>query len=56
MLGFSADWAGGEVRVDGAEIAEARWFRADALPQVPPRPSIARQLIDAWVADVRGGA
>lgn len=54
MVGFTAEWADGEVRVDGVEISDARWFRADALPEVPPPLSIARQLIDAWVDDVRG--
>jgi hypothetical protein len=29
-----------------AEIAEARWFAADALPPLPPSVSIARRLID----------
>jgi NAD+ diphosphatase len=52
MIGFVAQWAGGEIRVDGKEILEARWFRPDALPPVPPPISIARRLIDAWVADV----
>jgi NAD+ diphosphatase len=37
------------VRPDLNELADARWFRADDLPLVPPRISIARQLIDAWV-------
>jgi NAD+ diphosphatase len=49
MIGFNARYAGGEICVDGAEIAEARWFRADALPQIPPKLSIARQLIDSWL-------
>ncbi len=52
MLGFTAQWAGGEIRVDGTEIADAQWFRHDALPLVPPPLSIARQLIDAWVAEL----
>jgi NAD+ diphosphatase len=49
MVGFNAGYAGGEIRVDGTEIAEARWFRADDLPQIPPKLSIARQLIDSWL-------
>ena len=53
MVGFTAQYAGGDIQVDGQEIVEARWFRADALPPVPPRLSIARQLIDAWVDEVR---
>ena len=52
MVGFVADHAGGDIVVDGKEIEDARWFRADALPPVPPRLSIARRLIDAWVGEV----
>ncbi len=54
MIGFTADWVSGEVVPDGKEIKEARFFRADALPRIPPRASIARRLIDAWVKDVTG--
>ena len=46
MIGFRAAWASGEPRPDLTEIAEAGWFRADALPPVPPRLSIARSLIE----------
>lgn len=56
MIGFTAEHAGGEIRVDGEEIADAQWFSADALPAIPPPLSIARRLIDAWVAEVRGRA
>jgi NAD+ diphosphatase len=46
MLGFHADYAGGEIRVDGEEILEARWFAADSLPSALPPPfSVAGQLI-----------
>jgi NAD+ diphosphatase len=54
MIGFTAEWAGGDIVVDGEEIAEAAWFEATSLPVVPPRLSIARRLIDAWVAEVTG--
>lgn len=54
MVGFMAEWAGGELRPDPQEIAEAGWFRPDALPLVPPPLSIARRLIDAWCAEVLG--
>lgn len=49
MVGFFAEHAGGEIAVDGTEIIDARWFTRDALPSIPPKPSIARRLIDAWV-------
>jgi NAD+ diphosphatase len=54
MLGFTATWLDGEIKIDGEEIADAQWFSADALPEIPPPISIARRLIDAWVAEVQG--
>ncbi|MCC6792823.1 MAG: NAD(+) diphosphatase [Thermomicrobiales bacterium] len=50
MIGFTAQYAGGDVRIDGIEIADAKWFTARAMPKVPPRLSIARKLIDAYAA------
>ena len=50
MIAFTAEYAGGEIRIDGSEIADAGWFSADLLPSIPPRISIARQLID-WFSD-----
>jgi len=48
MIGFMAQYAGGEMIVDGVEIADARWFSSIAMPKVPPKLSIARKLIDAY--------
>lgn len=50
MIGFSARWASGDIAPDGTEIAEAAWFSTDDLPMIPPRLSIARTLIDEWIA------
>ncbi len=50
MIGFNADWAEGEIVLEEAEIAEADWFAPDALPTIPPKLSIARALIDDFVA------
>jgi NAD+ diphosphatase len=47
MIAFSAEYAGGDVRPDGVEIEEARWFEPDQLPRLPPPISISRRLIDA---------
>ena len=48
MVAFTAEYAGGEIRVDPAEIAEARWFGpGDTLPELPPPQSISRALIQA---------
>lgn len=52
MVAFTADYCGGEITVDNAEIVEAAWYPREALPRIPPRISIARQLID-WFAGGR---
>jgi NAD+ diphosphatase len=49
MIGFTARYAGGEIRVDGTEILEANWYSFDQLPKIPGRISIARSLIDWFV-------
>ncbi|WNG33005.1 NAD(+) diphosphatase [Archangium violaceum] len=53
MLGFTAEYAGGDIQVDGKEIAEAGWFTPDNLPNLPPPMSIARQLINSFIAQVK---
>lgn len=45
MIGFTAEYAGGEIAIDGDEIAEADWFAADNLPEIPGWGSIAGKLI-----------
>jgi NAD+ diphosphatase len=51
MLGFTAEYVDGDFMLEEAEIAEAGWFAPDALPKLPPPPSIARRLIDGFVAE-----
>jgi len=46
MIGFTAEYESGEIAVDGKEIAEAGWYSFDNLPEIPPKFSIARELID----------
>jgi NAD+ diphosphatase len=48
MIAFTADYAGGEIRVDQNEIAEARWFGpGDAWPEPVPHVSVSSLLVDA---------
>ncbi|MDD5706808.1 MAG: NAD(+) diphosphatase [Kiritimatiellae bacterium] len=49
MIGFTAEYAAGELRPDGAEIGEAGWFRRGHLPPIPHPISISRQLIEAYI-------
>ena len=53
MIAYTAEYAGGEIRLDDEEIADARWFSVDAMPPVPPSVSIARRLIDVTAARLR---
>jgi len=50
MIAYTAEYAGGELTPDETEIAEARWFAWDAVPDLPPSISISRRLIEATVA------
>lgn len=50
MLGFHAEYAGGEIVPQPEEIEDARWFPIDQLPPLPMQRSIARYLIDLYVA------
>jgi NAD+ diphosphatase len=48
MIGFTAQYESGEIKIDGEEIVEAGWYRASELPQIPGPVSIARKLIDSF--------
>ena len=50
MVGFTAQYAGGDVQVEEAELERAAWFTRDTLPDLPPPVSLSRQMIDAWAA------
>jgi NAD+ diphosphatase len=49
MIGFVAEYAGGEITIDNNEIISAGWFGRDALPLIPSPLSISRALIDSWM-------
>jgi len=48
MIAFTAEYAGGDLKLAPDEIAEARWFGpGDKLPELSPGQSVSRALIDA---------
>lgn len=49
MIGFSAEYASGELTPDGNEIIDAKWFAPNELPEIPSPGSISRQLIDNFL-------
>lgn len=46
MLAFTARYANGDMKPDGQEIDKADWFNKENMPQIPPKLSISRRLID----------
>ena len=50
MIGFSADYVRGDIKIDDDEIEDARWFSVRDLPVLPSRITIARLLIDRFLA------
>ena len=55
MIAFTADYASGEVRPDGVEIEEARFFDVEQLPNLPQGISISRRMIDTVAAKLARG-
>ncbi|WP_261816228.1 NAD(+) diphosphatase [Vibrio gallicus] len=49
MMGFVADYASGDIKPDYSELSDAAWFEFDNLPDVAPKGTIARSLIDDTV-------
>lgn len=46
MLAFTAEYAGGELRIQEPELEDAQWFELDKLPRLPSSTSIAYSLIE----------
>lgn len=49
MVGFTADYVSGDIRLQRSELSSGGWFRRDNLPTIPEKLSIARKLIDDWI-------
>ncbi len=53
MMGFTADYESGEIKVQDDELVAAGFFEADRLPRLPPHGTIARRLIEQCLAEAR---
>lgn len=51
MIGFTAEYASGEIKIDTKELSDAAWFAADELPEIPGKLSISRKLIDWFLSN-----
>lgn len=54
MVGFIADYRGGELCLQEDELADAGWFCADEHPPIPPETTIAGRLISAIKDEIAG--
>ena len=55
MIGFFAEYAGGEITIDPAEIVDARWFAPDEIPRYPDNFVISSRLVHAHLEEVAAG-
>lgn len=53
MVGFTAEYENGEISPDGVEIEEAHWYRAENLPSIPSKITIAGKLINWFIENNR---
>ena len=53
MLGFTAEYASGEITPDGEEIADAGFYSIDDLPTLPGNGSIARRIIEDYIKEMK---
>ncbi len=49
MIGFTCTYKSGEIRLEGEELEDARWFSVSDLPVLPSTLSISRLLIENFV-------
>lgn len=49
MIGFTAEYESGELRLQLTELNKGGWFSPENLPAIPGKVSLARQLIDNWL-------
>jgi NAD+ diphosphatase len=49
MLGFTAEYAEGEIQINQNELEDAQWFSIHQLPQLPNPMSLSRQMVDHYV-------
>ena len=49
MVGFTANYASGEIQLQRSELSKGGWFSRDQMPPIPGKASIARRLIDDWI-------
>jgi len=52
MIGYTAEWRSGELRLDPFELEQGDWFDIDQLPRIPLPGTIAYKLIMQLKAEI----
>ena len=51
MIGFTADYESGEIKLQAEELNAGAFYTKDNLPEIPGKLSLARKLIDDWLGE-----
>ncbi len=49
MVGFTAEYKSGDLKLSDGELTSAGWFTRDNHPPLPSQPSLSRRIIDLWL-------
>ena len=50
MVGFIAEYDSGQIQLQRSELNKGGWYSRDNMPAIPGEVSLARHLIDHWLA------
>ena len=48
MVGFTAEYVSGEIRLQRSELDDGGWYHIDHLPELPEAMGTARIMIEKW--------
>jgi NAD+ diphosphatase len=51
MIGYTAEYESGEIKLQEEELSAGAFFNRDNLPELPGKLSLARKLMDAWLEE-----
>ena len=53
MIGFTAEYASGDIKLQYSELSDGGWYHRDHLPQLPGEMGVARQMIEQWLEETK---
>ena len=51
MIGFTADYESGNIKLQQEELNDGAFYTKDNLPEIPKKLSLGRKLIDTWLEE-----